>query len=60
MNIRMADSSGNLDRVLTRSNNDVYVGDLDANGGILYMRSNGATGMTLNSGNVGIGTTGPT
>ena len=57
--IRIADSAGNLDRVLVRqgTTNDIFIGDVDANGGDIFIRAGGATVMTLlDGGNVGIGT----
>ncbi|MCK5615813.1 hypothetical protein KAR91_78845 [Candidatus Pacearchaeota archaeon] len=60
--IRIADSSGNLDRVLMRATtNDIYFGDIDVNSGKLFLRANGATWLTiLEDGKVGIGQTTPT
>ncbi len=60
--LRMSDHLGNLDLVLMRqaTTDDVFIGDIDNNSGDLFLRSGGATGLTLLSGgNVGIGTTTP-
>jgi len=50
-------------RVLQRqsSTKNVYIGDIDANGGGIVMRTNGTDKMSITSaGNVGIGVTAPT
>jgi hypothetical protein len=49
INLRMADNNGNLDRVLVRqgTSNDIFFGDLDANGGQVFFRANGDTKLTL-------------
>jgi hypothetical protein len=59
ISLKMKDSSGNADRVLTRqaTTNDVYLGDIDANGGKAIIRANGENYLTITSGgNVLIGT----
>ena len=59
--IRMTDMLGNNDRVLQRSGNDVFVGDIDNNGGSCYIHSSGTTRMIIDpSGRVGIATVNPT
>ena len=60
INLKMKDSSGNADRVLTRQSttNDIFIGDVDANGGKTTIRANGENYLTVTSGgNVLIGTT---
>jgi hypothetical protein len=60
ISVRMKDSGGNADRVLLRqaTTNNVYVGDIDANGGQLIMRANGNDAINITSGgNVQIGGT---
>jgi hypothetical protein len=49
ISLRMKDSGGNADRVLLRqaTTNDVYVGDIDANGGQLILRANGNNNLTI-------------
>jgi hypothetical protein len=62
ISIRMKDSGGNADRVLLRqgTTNNVYLGDIDANGGKAIIRANGEDYLTiLTTGNVGIGTPSP-
>ena len=62
ISLKMKDNLGNADRVLTRqgSTNNVYIGDIDANGGQAIIRANGNDAITVTSGgNVGIGTTSP-
>jgi hypothetical protein len=51
ISLRMKDSGGNADRVLLRqaTTNDVYVGDIDANGGQLILRANGNNNLTIAS-----------
>jgi hypothetical protein len=51
IHIRMKDSGGNADRVLLRQagTNDVYVGDIDANGGKVIIRTNGNDVVTIAS-----------
>jgi hypothetical protein len=63
ISVRMKDSGGNADRVLLRqgTTNNVYLGDIDANGGKAIIRANGEDYLTiLTAGNVGIGTASPT
>ena len=52
ISVRMKDSGGNADRVLLRqaTTNDVYVGDIDANGGQLILRTDGTERMRITSG----------
>jgi hypothetical protein len=55
-------TDGSFGRIFQRqiSSNNVYVGDIDASGGNVYLRANGSDAMILNaSGNVGIGTPEP-
>jgi hypothetical protein len=62
ISLRMKDSGGNADRVLLRqgTTNNVYLGDIDANGGKAIIRANGEDYLTiLSTGNVGIGTASP-
>jgi len=51
ISLKMKDSGGNADRVLSRqaTTNDVYVGDIDANGGQLILRANGNNNLTIAS-----------
>jgi hypothetical protein len=51
ISLRMKDSSGNADRVILRqgTSNDVYIGDIDANGGQAIIRSNGENRLTIAS-----------
>lgn len=52
-------TDGTLGRIFQRQSttNDVFVGDIDASGGDLHLRDNGATGLTMSGGDIGIGTT---
>jgi len=61
--IKLDDDAGNSDRVLMRQTGtqDIYVGDIDNNGGDLYLRAGGSTELTIldTSGFVGINTLTP-
>ena len=57
ISIKMKDSGGNADRVLTRqaSTNNVYIGDIDANGGAAIIRTNGNDAINVTSaGNINL------
>jgi len=64
--LSMTSSSGSSStdsRVIVRQNNteDVYLGDVDANGGNVILRSNGIDGLTIDqSQNIGVGEDDPT
>jgi len=61
--LRIADNTGNSDRVVFRQNssNDIYLGDCDNNDGKVFIRAAGSNRMVIQeNGNTGIGTTAPT
>ena len=63
ISVKMKDSIGGASRVLTRqaTTNNVYIGDIDPNGGKVIIRTNGNDAITVTAaGNVGIGTSSPT
>jgi hypothetical protein len=61
--IKLEDDAGNPDRVLMRQTGtqDIYVGDIDNNGGDTYVRAGGSTEISVISGTgfVGVNTTTP-
>ena len=61
--LRMGDNAGNNDRVMLRQagTDDIFIGDIDNNGGDFNIRTGGSTEVTVlsGSGNVGLGTTNP-
>jgi len=61
--IKIEDDAGNADRVLMRQTGtqDIFVGDIDNNGGDTYVRAGGSTELSVISGTgfVGVNTTTP-